>query len=526
MVSREQWVDYREAYGLLTTHKDSAFYYFNRSASRSTNKDEVALAYYNMAMIQSDAGDHYGAQESLTLSLKSLDEHRAKDRNYLATDYNELGMTCTRLNDYEQALKYYELALHFADDTTFRPYILNNSGNAYKKLKRYNEAQASYKEVLRLIGKKGTAYARTLTNLATTKWLSDRHYNAAPELRKALTIRLNQNDLWGENSSYANLAEFYMDNKPDSALWYARKMYTIACRLQSPDDELEALQKLTILSSSTEAKPYFLRYQALGDSLETKRSAAKNQFALIRYDVEKSKTENLLLQKENTEKGYQLAGVILIGALGSMVGVLWYRKRKHALKLEAENDIRQNKLRVSQKVHDVVANGIYRVMNEVEYNEEIDRNDLLDKLELMYEQSRDITYEKDQRVSDDVAENINTLLNAFKSKSIKLAIVGNETMLWQNVGSEIIKQLEPVLQELMVNMSKHSQASQGLIGFESVNNTLVIEYRDNGVGLPADVQLGNGLRSTVSRIEDLGGSLIFETPAIKGVQLHITIPLA
>jgi len=525
IVSEDQWADYRKAYGLLTTNKDSAFFYFNRSASRSVDKEQVALAYYNMAMIQSDAGDHYGAQESLTLSLKSLDEHRFKDRNYLATDYNEIGMTCTRLTNYDQALKYYELALHFADDTTFKPYILNNRGNAYKKLKMYSQALASYKEVIPLIDKRSTAYARTLTNLATTKWLSDRHYDAAPELRKALNIRLNQNDLWGENSSYANLSDFYFDRKPDSALWFARKMYAIASRLQSPDDEMEALQKLAILSSSTEAKPYFLRYQALSDSLETKRNAAKNQFALIRYNVEKNKAENLQLQKENSEKGYQLAGVLLIAVLGSALGALWYRKRNQTLKLEAENNIQQNKLRLSRKVHDIVTNGIYRVMNEVEHNDEIDRGDLLDKLEVVYDQSRDITYEKDQAPTDDVAGKINTLLNAFKSKSIKLAIVGNKTTLWQHVDSKITTQLELVLQELMVNMSKHSQATQALVGFESDNKSLMIIYRDNGVGLPADVQFGNGLQSTVSRIEGIGGHLTFERQEGRGLQLQITIPL-
>jgi len=525
-VAHDPWADYRKGYIFWKTNLDSSFFYFNRAAVSQVDKKQSALAYYDMSLIQSDAGDHYGAQESLTQSLKLLDTHLSEDRYNLAIDYDGLGMTCYDLNDYAQALNYYQLALPYAEDKSLQALILNNTGNACKGLKAYDRALNYYRQVIRLTGTANDNYARTLTNMAITKWLRDRQYDAGPELRRSLAIRLRFNDKLGENSSYAHLADFYMDNRPDSALYYANKMLAVAGSLQSPDDELEALQKLIVLSSPAETKAYFRRYQTLGDSLGKSRNVAKNQFALIRYNVEKSKAENLQLQKENAAKEYQLTGVQIMVALGSLFSVFWYRKRKQRLQLEAENSIRKNKLMVSQKVHDVVANGIYRVMNEVEFNEKIDRNDLLDKLDLMYKQSRDITYESEDQSSDDFADNLKRLLSAFKSKSIKLAIVGNEMKLWQKVGGEIKKQLQPVLQELMVNMSKHSQASQALIGFESNDTFLIIVYRDNGIGMPADVQLGNGLKSTVSRIKSLNGKLKFETPPVKGLQLQITIPIA
>jgi tetratricopeptide (TPR) repeat protein len=205
------------------------------------------MAYQNMALIQSDASDNYGAQESLTLALRSLDEHDPKNRGHLAEDYNQMGMTFYNLNNNTQALPYYALALQYADSPQLRSYFLNNQGNAYKELKAYGKALASYNAVIRIVGTKGTAYARTLTNLATTKWLQNLHYNAAPELLQSLVIRLREKDIWGENSSYKHLAEFYMDTKPDSALWYAQKMFGAAAKLKSPDDELAALRKLITL---------------------------------------------------------------------------------------------------------------------------------------------------------------------------------------------------------------------------------------------------------------------------------------
>ena len=522
----DPWADYRKAYAQLTTNKDSAYYYFNQSASRSTDKQVIALAYYNMAMIQTDGGDYYGAQESLAQSLRSLDEHNPKDWNTLATDYNELGMTSTRLNNYRQAIHYYQLALGYDRDNTVKFYALNNRGNAYKKLKDYTSAIASYQQAIQISGKHNSNYARALTNLATAQWLQNPNHNPVPQLIVALAIRKQLKDTWGENSSYAQLSDYYLKTRPDSAGYYARQMLMVARRLQSPDDELEALQKLIALSPLDEIKPYFSRYQFLADSLESKRNAAKNQFALIRYNVEKSKADNLRLQKENTERNYQLGGLLFIVIAGAITTAIWYRKKRQRQQLEAESLVRENQLRLSQKVHDVIANGIYGVMSEVEYSETLDRDDLLDKLEFMYEQSRDISYESNEP-NQNMAETLNRMLSAFKSKAIRLAVTGNEPGLWQPVSEEIKNQLQPILQELLVNLRKHSRASQAALSFERIHNTLMITYYDNGIGIPDNLNQGNGLRNTVSRIAALNGRLTFESqPDEKGTRLQIEIPLS
>lgn len=521
----DQWADYRKGYSWLNKREDSAFFYFNRAASNTTAKDVVALAYYNMALIQVSAGDNYGAQESLTLSIKSLDEHQPNGRSYLATDYNELGLTCENLNENRDALNYYRLALHYADDKNLRPYILNDLGNAYSKLGAYNQALSNYQAAISMSSDAGVIYAKSLTNLTVSRWRRDNHYNAAPELLKSLSIRVKDHDNWGENSSYAHLADFYLTNHPDSALYYAKKMFTVASSLQSPDDELEALQKLIVLSQPIEVKAYFRRYQILSDSLGKSRNAAKNQFALIRYNVEKSKAENLELQKENAAKKYQLGGVLIIVALGSIVLVLWYRKRKQRLQLEAENTIRKNKLQLSQKVHDVVANGLYRVINEIENNDKVNKNAVLDQIEILYEQSRDISYEKSKMPDGDFHEKIARLLTAFGSQVTKVAVVGNKLEIWENVSIDAKYQLEQILQELMINMKKHSHATRVAIRFTHEGDQFHINYTDNGVGFTSDTPYGNGLTNTGNRIQHVGGTIIFDTQPNKGTKIHISVPL-
>src|SRR5690606_12068453 len=122
----------------------------------------------------------------------------------------------------------------------------------------------------------------------------------------ALRIREKETDRWGLNSSYTHLSDYYAATRPDSALYYAHKMYSGAQLLHSADDQIRALYRLIRLSQPDAAKQYFETYKELTDSVNLARSAAKNQFALIRYEVEKNKAENLRLQHENSQKAYQV----------------------------------------------------------------------------------------------------------------------------------------------------------------------------------------------------------------------------
>ncbi len=525
--------DYKKGVSFLNSQNDSAFYYFNKVANGSKDSLQIAMAYSNMAVIQSDAGDYFGSQESLLQSLKYLDEQKEKDHNCLLSDYNELGSSSLNLKNYDAAIAYYDLALKFARDEAYKTIALNNKAVAYQKKGQYTQAIAIYRAVIDKSKKNKKEYARILSNLAKVQWLQDTSYYAAPGLLQALQIRKEIKDDWGLNASYAHLSDYYASSQPDSALLYAIKMYTIAQQLNSPDDELEALQKLLILSPSKYLKQYFIRYQNLNDSVQTARNTAKNQFALIRYDAEKNKSDNLRLQKDNTEKRIQILkqriiilGICCIIIACAVIVVIWYRKRKQQMLWESQNAIRENQLKTSQKVHDVVANGLYRIIAEIEHGDTIEKEQLLDKMEVLYDQSRDISYETPARIHTDFGETIAALLAAFATSSTKILVVGNHKVPWSDVQNRAKKELEHILQELMVNMKKHSGAQNVVVKFEQQGNVLKVLYTDDGVGLPPTFQYGNGLTNTVSRITGIGGRIIFDTSTITGLKIEIYIPIA
>lgn len=162
---------YQKAESLVDIRNDSAFYYYNLATSVSKDSLEIAKAYNGMAQIQSDAGDYFGSQESLTLSLKFLREQNGRDQSCLSADYNELGTNSLKLKNYGAAIDFYRQAIRLTKNNEYQATIANNQGNAWQKLKNYSEALKLYQQAMmhRDISRK--TYARILTNMAITKWL-------------------------------------------------------------------------------------------------------------------------------------------------------------------------------------------------------------------------------------------------------------------------------------------------------------------------------------------------------------------
>lgn len=519
---------FEKAESFFNVNNDSAYYYFNLIAINSTDSLETATALTFMGIIQTYQGDYFGGQESYLRSLSYLNERKDSNRYCLQSNYNELGNNNVSLKNYEAAINYFDKALQFATSNDNQIIAMNGKALAYQKKGAYQQADSVYSTIISFIRNNPKEYARILSNQAKTRWLQDPNYPAAPDLIKALEIRESLKDIRGLNASYAHLSDYYAASRPDSALYYAKKMYATARQINSPDDELEALTKLLHVSPAKELKQHIYRYEYLNDSLQTARNAAKNQFALIRYEAVKNKTDNLQLQKDNAQKEVQLLRhrigyvfiVIFVVAAGIFIR-LWYRKRKQQM----ESEKRAHQLKTSQKVHDVVANGLYRLMTEIEHKDTIEKEPLLDKIEALYERSRNISYEPPEATHSDFSATISGLLKTFGSSSTMVYIRGNDMLLWDRISTQAQLEIEQVLQELMINMKKHSEAKTVVLKFESHQDMIQIHYLDDGVGLPSPFQYGNGLTNTENRIKRIGGNFTFEAIK-KGLKIHISIPTA
>ena len=173
-----------------------------------------------------------------------------------------------------------------------------------------------------------------------------------------------------------------------------------------------------------------------------------------------------------------------------------------------------------------MANGLYAIMNELEHKQTIDREPLLEKIEGLDERSRNISYEDMAAGSAEPERTVANLLSAFSSDHTKVITVGNNSDFWQQLSPQQQQQLELVLNELMVNMKKHSSAKNVVLHFSREAGKALIQYKDDGTGLPGDHVPGNGIKNTVNRIQEMQGNIIFGKSDKGGLSVHISLPLA
>lgn len=507
---------YDKAYDFFDASKDdSAFVYFNKA------KDELIMKNYSsyagnslviMGIIQNEKGDYYGAQETALSALQYLDTN--KDSAELAANYNNLGVAFQNLKNYYKAANYYEQAAKFSQNTTDSLTHINNKAVALSYLRKFDLAILLFNEILSFpnIEKESILYSKVYDNKAFTKFLQNENYNAENELLNAVKIRKDIKDSLGLNASFSHLSDYFEKKDPKKSLFYANEMLKVASAIQSPDDKLSALKKIILLEKPTNIKEYFKIHQKLDDSLQIARNKSKSQFAVERFDSEKFKRESL--EKDNSILKLFTGIIILI-----LIAIFIIIKLRQQKELEVKN----TQLKMSKRVHDVVANGIYQVMAKIENQEDFDRDKALDELEFVYEKSRDLSYEKAGEEKE-FSQEISELIAGFNNATMKTFTAGNDPSVWEKVSPAVKEEVYQMVRELMVNMKKHSQASHVAVKFEKTGETVEIQYKDNGVGISGDLIYKNGLRNTASRIEAIGGTITFDTKIEKGLKVNLSFP--
>ncbi|MDR6514858.1 tetratricopeptide repeat-containing sensor histidine kinase [Chryseobacterium camelliae] len=508
--------------------KDSAFYYYNLAKNdylKTNDSFGAAKSLINMALIQAEFGDYFGGIETSFEADRLLKKNfDSATKSLLATNYNNIAYSSHYLNHEQDALKYYFKALEYIDPQDDNKYLCyNNIADVLINQGKYNEAKRYLEKALNT--KKINDYSKALNNLAKANYLNNSNYNPLPELYRALEIRVENNDYEGQNASFETLSEYFIKRDKRRALFFAKKMFEVAKANKITTDEALALRKIIELDPENYLMN-FRHYIAINSRIQMKRNGSKNQFAMVRYDVEQKDAQNQQLKLRDSENKINLLYKnIGLGALSILliIGVVWYKKRKKRLQQEKELEVKNTQLRLSKKVHDVVANGIYQVMTKIENQEHFDRDTALDELEFVYEKSRDISYDKADE-EQEFSKKISELIASFNNDTVKTFTAGNNPALWENISPPVKDEVFQIIRELMVNMKKHSQASHVAFRFEKTEASVEIQYKDNGIGIPGDLIYKNGLRNAESRMAAIGGAIIFDTEIEKGLKVNLSVP--
>lgn len=523
-----------------TNNFDSAFYYYNK-VKFICNPVTDALDYVStlnrMADIQQSQGDYTGSESTVTEALLYL--KYIKNQQYAWNSYVILSINYLNTYDYKNAILYNQKALQLQTEPWRNLAAKNNIAVILIEEEKYKESLEIF---LSLITKEEVIsddlfYAKALDNVGFCYFKINQPKKALYYLNKSLKIRQKKGDPFDLGKSYLHLAKFYEKRNSSLAKKYMLFSYNQFTIANNTDERLTSLKLIIQNSSDIALKKYSTKYVNLVDSIFEVRQKVKNQFARVKYDSKREKNENLKLKTHKAENELQLERqknrniisyiIIAISLTLIIVLYLYLTSRGKKEKIEATY---KSETRIAKKLHDELANDIYHTMAFVE-NKNLalteNKEQLLNNLDIIYSRTRDISKENCAIITNEnYVLGVKEMILEFNTSNTSIILNDLETVSWNTLDRSKKTTVYRVLQELLVNMKKHSNANLAVINFKETDKNIIINYSDNGNGADlTQLSFKNGLHNVENRIQSIKGNVEIDSHPGKGFKVLIKIPL-
>ena len=524
-------------------YKESYYYFNEAQALCDPQFDYVDLVYAVscMAAIQQIEGNFTESEVLITKILPYL--KKIEKPRFAANAYGQLAANYYYTYDYNNALYYHIKALHLKTSNYRKICVLNSIALVYIAQKKYAEAE----KLLISLSKIRVVYkddknindverARILDNLGLC-YLNQDNPKSLYYLNKSLDIKMHQkeDDLLMYN--YKHLAYYFKKINPKTANDYALKAYKIGTRINASSNRIETLGLLIATSDGNDLRNYTLKYIALTDSVTEARKKSRNQFANLKYDFKKDKAENLQLKNQKIEnklllerqKNRIIISYTIIFCILCILLFLCFHLFSKGKKAK-KDAIYESELRISKKLDETLADDLYQTLAFAEKNNlELPENKehLLNSLDIIYSRTRNISKENSPISTDEDYEiELREMISGFTNPNLNILVNGLDLISWNKIDKNKKITIYRVLQELFINMSKHSNATLVSLIFKIADNNAVVMYSDNGVGIQNNrLNLKNGLQNVESRIKTIKGTIIFDNNFQKGFKISFTFPL-
>lgn len=515
---------------------DSAFAHFSdarKSYEKVPDSARIVYVLLNMGAIQYQYNDFAEMQTTMVEALKYLGKEAPKA--YEPIIHNNLGMAYCQLEDYPRAIESYEKTLSLSDVTVHQLTAKNNIGYTYISSGNYQKAFDVLQEVYASsnICDSLSLKARVADNLGYCAYKL-----GMPDGIKLLTegakIREKIGDEFGLVTSKLHLGEAMLNDDREKAVALVEEAEQLAAKTSSPDDRLLALHFLATHSPPALGQKYSIRYFKISDSLQTVRRKARNYFAEVKYNYKRERDQKLRSQAnearlklrqselENARLIWLIAAICVVFV--AAIVIFFIIRRNKRIRWKAAYDA---EIRIANRMHDEMANDLHQTIVFAEINdlsETNNRNRLLDSLDVVYKRVRGISRENAAVDQIDFAEKLKEIISYYSVSGQKVLAKGMRDIDWTKLNEKQKVAVHRTIQELLVNMKKHSKCTTALLQFSSDGNKLSLAYSDNGVGAAVPVVSKNGLAIMENRIADLGGTVTFDDGG-KGFRVNLEFPI-
>lgn len=271
----------------------------------------------------------------------------------------------------------------------------------------------------------------------------------------------------------------------------------------------------------------------------------------------------MLSVMKEIEYGNINARIVLKGddeftALGRLFNQLEDIRREYTVSMEKEISIRTKKitslqqentrLRIIEEKERIFANlhdslgarltNIFISNNVAKKASENNSNKMLEDMLLRIEKNvsqgikdlKEIIFgpELGDRVIMDFAKLIGfNIKERLKLKSINLNYTSQNNVEINLLSKTLRFEINNLLQEIVSNILKHSEADIVSLNFKLVNNKVHMEIEDNGIGFDYHInkETGFGITSIINRIDRLNGTVQLKSAKGKGTSYKISIPV-
>lgn len=555
-------------YHSIKLQNDSAYYYYNVASKIYDRLGEVdgnIDLLPNLATLQVSERDYFGAEGNAIKGLRLL-ANAPQTQSNLDSGWilnNLMGMISLALKQYDKSIDYHiraqEIARKINDDILTELFSANNIAFVYRKKGEFAKSLSMYEQLLNtpnLFEIDPKFYALVLDNVAYGKLISETgdYEELNQKFKRAYHISDSLQDPVTKLGISIDLAKFYKKfNKLESAKAYAHLARSLSKTVSANDIHLESLLLLSELERSERGKSYLLEYIQLSDSLLVHERGIRNRFARVQFETDQIASENERIAAAKT--WWIIISIILLMASILLYIVISQRNRNKELKFkqvqqEKNEEIynlmlsQQDKLdgarydekqRISQELHDGILSRLFGTrLNLDSYNYSKDqqaatlRSKYISELKSIEEDIRQISHELNSDIIK--ATNFVDILKTLVKKQTEAYQLGydfnsTEHINWDLVSNKSKINIYRIVQEVLHNIYKHAKAKHVIISLKLKGSFINIKVKDDGIGFEnGKLKKGIGLKNILSRVEELNGSVDYNSSPGEGTTIKIKIP--
>lgn len=480
-----------------------------------------------------------------------------KDDNqlYLGYAYSNIATLFGVINNNDKQLEYLHKSfklLKSNHDERFIATVASNIALAYYKTQDTLKIINWSKKAIELSEHSNDLVARTQSYI-TLSMLEKDPIKTEKLAEKAVRFADELNDKAQQAKAYYIYAAALNNiGKKVEAIKYIDQAVSLAQKIQDNSTLIKASSiaaKIYYdLGDKEKSADFYHTYEFLKDSVYSIENASKINEINTKYETEKKEKQiaeqNLKIQKQQSNLLLTiLGGALLISVLG---GTFVYHRKKQQLRLkqlqqEKENAIlnsfilgeERERARISHELHDSVAAMIGAAKMSLESIPHLPQQkqfEQLTKVERILERShadiRHIAHNLLPTVLDKeglIQATKHFISEINEAKLVNFSVIDNNSKA-EEQSKQLQLMLFRIIQELVNNIIKHSQAQNAEIIFNKFHKNLQIEIIDDGIGYDDKInQEHQGLYSIAQRLKAVGGSFIISKKNKSGTQVKVEL---